>query len=222
MNLEKLSIIMEANNNMSIELIIMNLLTTFLIMVIIFLIYKMTFSGVAYSHNFNVSIVLTGMITAVIMMVIGNNLALSLGMVGALSIVRFRAAIKEPKDISYIFWAIAVGLSAGTGAIKIAVVGSIAIAITVLVFQLKLFNTQTAYLLVIRGAAFDETKIIEYVKKHTKRHKLRMKNTSRDNKEIIFEVRIHKNYDSRLMDGLYQVDGIEQVNIVSYDGHLNE
>lgn len=221
MNLEKLKILLDSNSSMDIGTIILFLIITLLLTTVVFYVYKMTYTGVAYSNNFNVSIVLTGMITAMIMMVIGNNLALSLGMVGALSIVRFRAAIKEPKDISFLFWSIAIGLSAGTGAIQIAIVGTIFIALTILIYHLGPSTKQQAYLLIIKGGKFSATDIENLVKKHTKRFKLRMKNTKVDSTEAIYEVRLISSEDE-LVNSLVNVDLVKQVNIVTFDGHLNE
>jgi hypothetical protein len=93
-----------SGSGLTFNTILINFGVAFILAWIIYIIYRMTYSGVAYSKNFNVSIILTTLVTAMVMMVIGNNLALSLGMVGALSIVRFRAAIKEPNDIAFIFW----------------------------------------------------------------------------------------------------------------------
>lgn len=222
MNLKKLQVLMESNKNMDLEVILFYLFVSLILTAIIFLVYKITFSGVAYSKNFNVSIVLTGLITTMIMMVIGNNLALSLGMVGALSIVRFRAAIKEPKDISYLFWSISVGLATGTGAILIAAVGSCFIAMTLLVYQFGIKDRNHAYLLIIKGEVFDTQLILTSLQKHVKKHKLRMKNTKKDSTEAIYEIRLKEADETKLIQELYQHTCIKQVNIVTFDGHLNE
>ncbi|MBN2220910.1 MAG: DUF4956 domain-containing protein [Vallitaleaceae bacterium] len=222
MNLKKLQILMESNKNIDLDVILFYFLISLLLTSMIFLVYKITFSGVAYSKNFNVSIVLTGIITTMIMMVIGNNLALSLGMVGALSIVRFRAAIKEPKDISYLFWSIAVGLSTGTGAILIATVGSCFIAITILLYQFGFDRKQQAYLLIIKGDVFDTEAVLKSINKHVKRYRLRMKNTKKDSTEAIYEIRLKNPEESKLVQELYTHGFVKQVNLVTFDGHLNE
>jgi len=221
MNLDQLKVLMNTNSQMGIRSIFTYLVITLVLTSIVFVIYRMTYSGVAYSNNFNVSIVLTGLITAMIMMVIGNNLALSLGMVGALSIVRFRAAIKEPKDISFLFWSIAIGLSAGTGAILIAICGTFFIAGTIIVYQLGFGKQQQAYLLIIKGGLFDGSEVEECIKEHTKKFRLRMKNTQKKSMEAIYEVRLKKSGDA-LIDLLYKTNEVEQVNIITFDGHLNE
>jgi uncharacterized membrane protein YhiD involved in acid resistance len=219
---KKLSVLLESNQNIDLETMILYLIITLVLTAIIFLVYKITYSGVAYSKNFNVSIVLTGMITTIVMMVIGNNLALSLGMVGALSIVRFRAAIKEPKDISFLFWAIAIGLSVGSGAIQIAIVGTIFIALTIFFYQIGLGKQQNAYLLIVKGGLFEQEKVETLVKKQSKSYRLRMKNTKKETMEAIYEVRLKPNMEAMLIQELYKLELIQQVNIVTFDGHLNE
>ena len=107
MDVEKLFNLLGGIDSFTIENIIFNIVVTTLLGLFIYYVYKKTFSGVLYSQNFNVTIVMICVITAIVMMLIGNNLALSLGMVGSLSIIRFRTAIKEPRDIGFLFWAIA-------------------------------------------------------------------------------------------------------------------
>lgn len=219
--MEKLKLLISANSHMDIQTILFYLTLTLVLTAIVFITYKLTYTGVAYSNNFNVSIVLTGMITAMIMMVIGNNLALSLGMVGALSIVRFRAAIKEPKDISFLFWSIAIGLSAGTGALQIAIVGTAFISLTIFIYHFGPSKQQNAFLLVIKGAKFDVAQVNAVVATNTKKNKLRMKNTKKNATEIIFEVKIVGN-EERIVEELYLIENIEQVNLITYSGYLNE
>ncbi len=201
--------------------IIQNIVITFILSCVIYLVYKMTFSGVAYSKSFNVSIVMTTMVTSMVMMVIGNNLALSLGMVGALSIVRFRAAVKEPKDISYIFWGLAIGLSAGTGAYGIAVVGTIAMTLIVFIFNGKFTDGDSSYLLIIKGTDLYATSITSKVTELTKRQKLKMQNTSVDGVEFVFEVKIEKASEEKVVKAIRELNGVTIVNIVSYTGTVN-
>jgi len=212
--------LLESNSSIGLTTIFLYLSITLALTSIIFIVYKLTFTGVAYSNNFNVSIVLTGLITAMIMMVIGNNLALSLGMVGALSIVRFRAAIKEPKDISYLFWSIAIGLAAGTGAWRIAIAGTVFITLVIVMYYFLPDNNK-AYLLVLKGSGFDDTAVRNVISDHTKKAKLRIKNSKNDKKEIIYEISVKKN-DEELIKNLKEITGLEQVNVIAFDGHLNE
>lgn len=206
---------------LTLNTIIINIAVTFVLSFIIYLVYKMTYSGVAYSKSFNVSIVMTSMVTSMIMMVIGNNLALSLGMVGALSIVRFRAAVKEPKDISYLFWGLAIGLSAGTGAYSIAVVGTIAMVIIVFIFNGKFTDSDSSYLLVIKGADLHAPIITSKVLELTKRQKLKMQNTSTDMVEFVFEIKIGKTSEETIVKAIREIQGVKIVNLVSYTGTVN-
>ena len=112
---ELLKYLIENNVGISVTQILISMCITVLLSMFIYWVYKKTYSGVMYSKNFNITIMLISTVTSMVMMIIGSNLALSLGMVGALSIIRFRSAIKDPKDIGFLFWGIAVGLSTGTG-----------------------------------------------------------------------------------------------------------
>lgn len=125
--------LLEANTTMPVIQIVLSLVICMLLSLFIYAMYKKTYSGVMYSKNFNLSIMLISIITCMIMMIISSNLAISLGMVGALSIIRFRSAIKDPKDIGYLFWAIGIGLATGTGVYMIGIIGSIFIALLLVI-----------------------------------------------------------------------------------------
>lgn len=200
--------------------ILLNFSVSFVAAWIIYIVYRMSYTGVAYSKNFNVSIVLTTMVTAMVMMVIGNNLALSLGMVGALSIVRFRAAVKESRDISFLFWGIAVGLSAGTGAHGIAIIGTLVMTVTIFLFRFNLSGESGSFLLVIKGTQLNAEQITKQVNSITKSHKLRMKNTSTEQTEVVYEVKITKDSEDQVISLLKEIDGIETVNVVAYNGNI--
>lgn len=209
-----------SSSNLSLGNVVINFLVTFVLAFIIYLVYRMTYTGVAYSKNFNVSIVFTSLVTSMVMMVIGNNLALSLGMVGALSIVRFRSAIKEAKDIGFLFWGIAVGLAAGTGAFGIAIVGTVLLSIVALIFQFNVGGETTSYLLVIKGQAMDTKAITGMVTSMTKSYKLRMKNTSNKMNEVVYEIKIKKNAEDDIVEGVSKLSGVELVNVVAYNGNI--
>lgn len=140
--------LLEANTTMPVIQIVLSLVICMLLSLFIYAMYKKTYSGVMYSNNFNLSIMLISIITCMIMMIISSNLAISLGMVGALSIIRFRSAIKDPKDIGYLFWAIGIGLATGTGVYMIGIIGSIFIALLLVIMERGIYN-ETCYLLVI-------------------------------------------------------------------------
>ncbi|MCK4835442.1 MAG: DUF4956 domain-containing protein [Candidatus Aminicenantes bacterium] len=211
--------IQKSNAVLTAGLVIINMFVTFLIASFIYWVYKKTYTGVMYSKNFNVTLVLTSMVTAMVMMVIGTNLALSLGMVGALSIVRFRSAIKDPRDIGFLFWGIGAGLSAGTGSYLIALIGSIIIAIILFVFQ-KGTTEVFPYLLVIKGSDIDENNLGEIMKKSVQKSNLRMKNMDKLGSEIVFEIRFKHGQDDILLKNISEMDEVSSVNIISYKGEV--
>jgi uncharacterized membrane protein YhiD involved in acid resistance len=209
---------------MNVSTIITNMLATLLVALFIYWVYKKTYTGVMYSMNFNLTILLTSMVTAMVMMVIGTNLALSLGMVGALSIIRFRSAIKDPRDIGFLFWGIAAGLSAGTGSIVIAIIGSLIIALLLFVFKKK-SHEAFPYLLVIKGGQIDAAEIRRIVNENTENHSLRMRNSNRQTgTEIIYEIKFHDENTEQQEDNIIQLiqklDNVNIVNVVYYRGEI--
>lgn len=199
--------------------VITNMFVTLIVATFIFWVYKKTYSGVVYSRNFNVTILLTTMVTAMVMMVIGTNLALSLGMVGALSIVRFRSAIKDPRDIGFIFWGISAGLSTGTGAHITAVIGSVIIAMILFVLQRSTLENYP-YLLVVKGTSIDEEKLRNIVAARVEKYNLRLKSNNQDGTEIIYEVRFVDGMEDLMIKEIKEMDNIFVVNVISYRGEI--
>jgi uncharacterized membrane protein YhiD involved in acid resistance len=184
---------------------------------LIYVSYHISHIGTIYSKKFNVSLVILTVLTTTVMTVIGDNVALSLGMVGALSIVRFRTAIKDPRDTVYIFWTIIAGLSCGSGSYSIALMGSGAVFIILLL--LGRIKNENRYLLIIRGSRNNGMKIESIVFEHfNKKAQMKVKNTTEDSVEYIFE--ISKNIIKKLqirediVDVLYKLENIEYVNLV--------
>lgn len=172
---------------LTLEDVLLNFLVAAVIGVVIFLSYRLSHGGAAYSARFNVSLVMLTLVTTLVMNVIGNNIALSLGMVGALSIVRFRTAIKDPRDTAYIFWAIAVGICCGVSEYLIAGVGSAVIFALMLIFGVVQSNER--YLIVIRGELESEKTIERLMEqKFNGGARLRVQNTTPDSIEYIYEV----------------------------------
>jgi len=220
MNKENLfQLLMNGADVLTFETIVFNIAVSLVLALFIFIVYKKTFRGVLYSHNFNVTIIMISLITAMVMMLIGSNLAISLGMVGALSIVRFRAAIKEPRDIAFLFWAITVGLAAGSGTFIIAITGSITIAIILFLFGTNNY-TENTYLLVIKGMDIQVTMIQEVLKQFKIPNKLRMKNSNKIHTEITLEITLKKISADTLIDNLHQLQNVEEIHIVSYNGEV--
>lgn len=221
MNKENLfQLLMNGTNVFTFETIVFNIAVSLVLALFIFFVYKKSFRGVLYSHNFNVTIIMISLITAMVMMLIGSNLAISLGMVGALSIVRFRAAIKEPRDIAFLFWAITVGLAAGSGTFIIAIIGSITIAIILFLFGTTNYSDNT-YLLVIKGNEIKVEMIQEVLKKFKIPNKLRMKNSNKFSTEITFEITLKKINADTLIDNFHELANVEEVHMVSYNGEVS-
>lgn len=214
------ALIAASNATLSWETVGLNLGVTLALALVLFFTYRLTYSGVAYSRSFNVSIVMTTMVTAIVMMVIGNNLALSLGMVGALSIVRFRAAVKEPKDIAYLFWGLAIGLAAGSGTHTIAVLGSLAMVVVVLLFHVAGRENGLSCLLVVKGARFSAETVTGKVRALCGRSRLKMQNTSDSAMECVYEIRARQGKESLLVDVVRAIDGVDTVNLVTYSGEI--
>lgn len=192
---------------------------------VIYLSYYLAHSGTVYSKKFNVSLVAMTILTAVVMTAIGNNVALSLGMVGALSIVRFRTAIKDSRDTIYIFWAVVAGLSCGVGDYVTAGVGSAAVFVVMLI--LGRVRNENRMLLIVRGARSTDTRIMSVVSEYFSRHlDLRVKNTTQDTVELIYEIprRVYqkaiRGVDS-VEDRLYEIEHIQYVNIVTQDDDIS-
>jgi uncharacterized membrane protein YhiD involved in acid resistance len=213
-------LLMNGTDVFTFETIVFNIAISLVLSLFIFFVYKKTFRGVLYSHNFNVTIIMISLITAMVMMLIGSNLAISLGMVGALSIVRFRAAIKEPRDIAFLFWAITVGLAAGSGTFIIAIIGSITIAIILFIFGTTNYSDNT-YLLVIKGNEIKAEMIQEVLKQFKVPNKLRMKNSNKFNTEITLEITLKRINVDILIDKFHELNNIEEVHMVSYNGEVS-
>ena len=184
----------------------------------IFIIYKKTFNGVMYSANFGTSLIAITLVTTLIILAVTSNVVLSLGMVGALSIVRFRSAIKEPLDIVYIFWSISVGIVLGAGLIPLAVIGSLFIGLFMIIFVNRK-TSDNPYILVLN--CYDnesEKKAVDYVKQHVKKHVIKSKTISSDFKiELTLEIRL-KDMSTDFINKLASIDGINNAVLVSYNG----
>ena len=183
----------------------------------IFLVYKKTYTGVMYSSSFGVTLVALTMITTVVILAVTSNVVLSLGMVGALSIVRFRTAIKEPLDIAFLFWSIAVGIVLAAGMIPLAVFGSVLIGVILLIFVNKKTHCNP-YIIVIQCENHDsESNAKAFLKDHTKRCVVKSKTVQSGAVELNLEVRL-KNDNTDFVNELCQVPGVHSAVLVSYNG----
>ncbi len=183
----------------------------------IFLIYKKTFSGVMYSSSFGVTLVALTMITTMTILAVTSNVVLSLGMVGALSIVRFRTAIKEPLDIAFLFWAIAAGIVLAAGLIPLAVIGSVAIGLILLMFVNKKSHVDPYILVLQCGDQDSEGRARAYLEQFTQRCQVKSKTVRKDGIELDLEVRL-KDGDTGFINSLAGMDGVQSAVLVSYNG----
>lgn len=183
----------------------------------IFFVYKKTFAGVMYSASFGVSIIAMTLITTFIILAVTSNIILSLGMVGALSIVRFRTAVKEPLDIAFLFWAISAGIVIGAGLIPLGIIGSIFIGIILLVFVNKK-SSDTPYIVVLNVENDKaESDCMAMIKTKTKKSLIKAKTITRNGIEITIEVRL-LDMSAKLLNELLTINGVNNACLVSYNG----
>ena len=213
--------ITQINMNLNIWMILINMAAAFAIVMFIYFIYKVTFSGVLYSKNFNITLVIVSLVTTAAVIVISSNIVLALGMVGALSIVRFRMAVKDPKDVGFLFWAITNGIICGISAYNLAVISALFIGLVVFLLT-KRIRTVEPYLLILDTKDIDISKIEETVKKYTILYKLRSKIIDNGKTQVILEVKLKKDKVSGLLTTLKDNKDITYVKFVSYEGDLEE
>ena len=183
----------------------------------IFLVYKKTFNGVMYSSSFGVTLIALTMITTVVILAVTSNVVLSLGMVGALSIVRFRTAIKEPLDIAFLFWSIAVGIVLAAGMIPLAVIGSVIIGVILLVFVNKKSHVHPYILVLECDCQESENKAKEFLSQHVTRSVVKSKTAQAGKVELNLEVRL-KEDNTDFVAALSQLNGVRSAVLVSYNG----
>ncbi|MGM7723717.1 DUF4956 domain-containing protein [Metabacillus sp. Hm71] len=192
----------------------------FLVGLFIYAIYKKTFNGVIYSHSFNISLIIMTMATALVIMGISQNVLLSLGMVGALSIVRFRTPIKDPMDLVYLFWSVIAGILSGAGFILLSAVGSVLIGLVILLFANKI-KVDNPYLLVVK---YDQHAVGEQIesimKEKTKKFSLKSTSIIQDHEmEVTYEIRVKEN-DAEIASELSAIQGVHSAVMLSYDGNF--
>ena len=185
--------------------------------VLIFYIYKVTFTGVMYSSSFGVLLIALPMITALVILAVTSNIVLSLGMVGALSIVRFRTAIKEPLDIAFLFWSIAVGIVLAAGLIPLAVFGSILIGLVIVIFSNRKSHDSPYILLVNCKNEDAEDSVVNFISGNVRKSVVKSKTIHKDLIELNYEVRL-KGADTKFINKLSNMDGVEKAILVSYNG----
>ncbi len=183
----------------------------------IFMVYKKTFKGVMYSSGFALTLVGLSLVTTLVIMAVTSNVVLSLGMVGALSIVRFRAAIKEPIEIVYLFWSIASGIVIGAGMIPLAVIGSAMIGIILLVFANRKMH-ESPYILILNcDDEKSEEEVLHMTQKAVKRFLVKSKTVNAGGIELTAEIRL-KDAATSFVNRFHEIEGVRNVTLVSYNG----
>jgi len=193
--------------------VVVTLVVTFVAALFIFYIYRKTFKGILYTRNFNIGLVMTALVTALIIMPISSNVILSLGLVGALSIVRFRTALKDPIDTVFMFWSIAVGLACGAGFYMVVIVGSPMIGLFVFGLSRAHFGSADPYLLVIHHNNGTE----EEIQRVLPAHRLQSRTVNANGVELMLEVRLQSE-DAALVDNLLKIEGVTHAALISYNG----
>lgn len=197
--------------------VVISLVASLVIGLIIYFVYRKTFAGVVYSRSFNLSLVMLTMVSALVLMMISSNMALSLGMVGALSIVRFRAAIKEPVEIVFLFWSLAAGIVIGAGMIPLAVIGSAIIGVILLLLANRKLH-ESPYLLVVNCAdEAAEKAALDIVGKSTKHCLVKAKTVNASGIELTAELRT-RGGETAFLNELTRLPGIGNATLVSYNG----
>ena len=211
--LEANSINLASTSNLSVIEISSALLFSLVCSLIIAWTYKSTFQGVLYQHSYLVSLIMASIITSSVIMVISGNLILSLGMVGALSIVRFRSAIKDPLDIIFMFWAITVGIANGIGMIKVSIICTLLISLVCFILY-KIPKAVEPHVLVVKFNKTNMDNIIKAVKNNSLNHKLISHTSNLDAGEVVYKLR-PKNNDTLLKE-IKSIEGINEASLLMY------
>ena len=193
------------------------LVLSFALGLFIFFVYKKTYAGVMYSSSFGVTLVALTMISTLVILAVTSNVVLSLGMVGALSIVRCRSAIKEPLDIAFLFWSIAAGIVLAAGMIPLAVMGSVLIGVILLIFANRKSDVDP-YIVVIRCVdRKSEKAALEFLEDNARRMVVKSKSVQKGAIEVNAEIRL-RNDDTDFINDLVEMQGVESAVLVSYNG----
>ena len=183
----------------------------------IFFIYKKTFTGIMYSTGFAMSLIGLSLVTTLVIMAVTSNVVLSLGMVGALSIVRFRAAIKEPMEIVFLFWSIAVGIVIGAGMIPLAVIGSVIIGIILVIFANKKFRNAPYILIVNCADEKAEENALNIIEKSVDKYVVKSKSINASGIELTAEIRV-KNEATNFVNRVNEISGVSGATLVTFNG----
>ena len=212
----KKSILESFNSDITNTTIIISMVITILIALYIYAIYRLCSNKNFYSKDFNKTLAIMSVITAAIVLAMQSNLVISLGMVGALSIVRFRNAVKNPLDLLFLFWSISVGIICGASLYQVAIIMSL--AVTLLFLLLEVVKPPKApYLLVLNGTNKDmEENLMQILKTNAKGYQIKARNIGTDGINMVVELRTKKEKD--LLSECEKIEGITNVSLLSHDG----
>lgn len=221
----KKSVISNFTGTISVGDMVLSLVLAFVIGLFIIYVYRKTYTGVVYSKAFSLCILMLAMVTSMIIRTISSNISLSLGMVGALSIVRFRTAVKEPVDTGFMFWGITAGIMTGAGLYVISVIASLLIGVLYFVSYLLGFKVSNRYLLVLKYDVASHEMIVRKLKS-LKKFKIRSKSIFKDQVELSLEVDLKENkkgsIDSSIVDEFSGVDGVINASLIAYQNDFGD
>ncbi|MBU1144666.1 MAG: DUF4956 domain-containing protein [Firmicutes bacterium] len=197
--------------------IVLNLLITLFISLWVLFIYKLSYQTTVYNKSFSMTLPISALVTCMVIMAVSSNVILSLGMVGALSIVRFRTAIKNPLDTIFMFWSIGIGITVGANSSVLAIIGSVVIGLCILFVQaLEIFTTP--YILIVNfEGTYNEDFLLKEVEQIYKKYSIRNKSIQKEKAEFTFEVRGTKGFQKKI-EPLRKLEGVSQVMLLSYRG----
>ena len=194
------------------------LIVTALLALYIFAIYRLVTRKVFYSKNFNISLAVMSLITSAIILAMQSNLVISLGMVGALSIVRFRTAIKEPMDLAFLFWSISIGIICGAGLYEIALVTSVGVTVFILVLDMLPVGKAPMMLVVNSSEMNGEKAVLDVVGKYARYYKVKSRNLSKGRLDLVIELKVKE--ESALVSEVAALDGMLSASMISHDGEV--
>lgn len=194
------------------------LIVTALLALYIFAIYRLVTRKVFYSKNFNISLAVMSLITAAIILAMQSNLVISLGMVGALSIVRFRTAVKDPMDLAFLFWSISIGIICGAGLYEIALVTSVGVTVFILVLDMLPVGKAPMMLVVNSSEMNGEKAVLDVVGKYARYYKVKSRNLSKGRLDLVIELKVKE--ESALVSEVAALDGMLSASMISHDGEV--
>ena len=199
--------------------VIWNMIVAAVLALVIYITYYVTFTGVIYSKKFNLSLIMMTLISAAIISIIANSIAMSLGMLGALSVVRFRTAVKDPRDTAYIYWSVAVGIGAGSGSYSVVMIATVFIAVLTVIMNFGI-KGDDRYLVIVRGKAEAMMSVRAALFNACRSGKLRAETVTDTYSEIVYQIKLKKDTDITNYEKIRDINGVDYVNVVAQNGEV--